>query len=200
MSSDSEPTWLREPAFKADLVAFSYAHGLSGRGWPDAVILDNGGDVRTSFYEQKSYVPQRTCFMDSVGHDAEHGRGERRFRCRACGHAFLYRDDDGTAPAPAFCPECGAQVLRAVRPGRDAYQVVAANLRSMASSGMAGADPLACIARAVFGTEAVGDAGALLARLAELMDPPGIAPVAEEVESGPASDFVVPGAEKPLIV
>ena len=30
MSSDSDPIWLREPAFKADLVAFSYAHGLSG--------------------------------------------------------------------------------------------------------------------------------------------------------------------------
>ena len=113
MSSDSEPIWLREPAFKADLVAFSYAHGISGRGWPDAVILDNGGDVRTSFYEQKSYVPQRTCLMDSVGHDAEHGRGERRFRCRACGHAFLYRDEDGARAAPAFCPASGSQLLRA---------------------------------------------------------------------------------------
>ena len=200
MSSDSEPAWLREPAFKADLVAFSYAHGLSGRGWPDAVILDNGGDVRTAFYEQKYYVPQSTCLMDSEGLDGGRGSGERRFRCRACGHAFLYRDEDGVRAAPAFCPECGAQVLRAVRPGGDAYQVVAANLRSMASSGMAGADPLACIARAVFGTEAVGDAGALLARLAELMDPPGIAPAAEEVEHGAASDLVVPGAEKPLIV
>lgn len=200
MSSDSEPIWLREPTFKADLVAFSYAHGLSGRGWPDAVIIDNGGDARTPFYEQKSYVPQSTCLMDSEGLDGGRGSGERRFRCRACGHAFLYRDEDGTAPAPAFCPECGAQVLRAVRPGGNAYQVVAANLRSMASSGMVGADPLTCIARAVFGTEAVGDAGALLARLAELMDPPGIAPAAEEVEAGPASDLVAPGAEKPLIV
>lgn len=200
MSSDSEPIWLREPAFKADLVAFSYAHGLSGRGWPDAVILDNGGDARTAFYEQKSYVPQSTCLMDSEGLDGGRGSEERRFRCRACGHAFLYRDENGGRGAPAFCPECGAQVLRAVRPGGDAYQVVAANLRSMASSGMAGADALACIARAVFGTEAVGDAGALLARLAELMDPPGIAPAAEEVEPGPASDLVAPGAEKPLIV
>lgn len=193
MSEDCMPIWLREPAFMSELVAFTYGHSIDGSGWPDAEIVDNGGDPRTPAYEQKTYVPQRTCLMDSKGPDDAGGRGrlDHRFRCRACGHVFHYHAADGAAAvsAPAFCPECGAQVLRVVQPGDDAYQVVAANLRSMVSSCMAGADPLACIGRAVFGTEGVGDAGALLARLADLMDPAGIPPLAEEA-----------GAEKSDIV
>lgn len=80
-------------------------HNLDGSGWPDSVVVGNGGDIGDGTYEARDYVPWRTC---SFTYDPVHDD----MVCGACGcwldmAAYAAME---TAGAFRFCPGCGAKV------------------------------------------------------------------------------------------
>lgn len=43
-------------SFKAGVCGTEY-HNIDGTGWPDAVVVDNGGDIFEHAYETRVYFP-----------------------------------------------------------------------------------------------------------------------------------------------
>lgn len=43
-------------SFKAGVCGMEY-HNIDGTGWPDAVVVDNGGDIFEHAYETRTYFP-----------------------------------------------------------------------------------------------------------------------------------------------
>lgn len=43
-------------SFKAGVCGMEY-HSIDGTGWPDAVVVDNGGDIFEHAYETRTYFP-----------------------------------------------------------------------------------------------------------------------------------------------
>lgn len=81
--------------FKPKFTGMSF-HNMDGIGWPDSVVVDNGGSVLEGTYESMTYTPERTC------KNADKSSGW--FCCSECSKSSLDR-------WPTYCPNCGAKVV-----------------------------------------------------------------------------------------
>lgn len=81
------------------LLGFEYGDNISGTGWPDSIVLDNGLDLNNAMYHQKNYVPEKTC--ERVPGKMKYGR--RMPACSKCGYSLGDKRWN-------FCPKCGSKI------------------------------------------------------------------------------------------
>lgn len=79
--------------FKSKFTGMNFRN-MDGIGWPDSVVVDNGGDVLEGTYESMTYVPERTCEIIKATFDWE---------CSEC-HERIFESVN-------YCPNCGAKVV-----------------------------------------------------------------------------------------
>ena len=85
--------------FKASYLGANYVN-IDGTGWPDSVVMSNGGDDTTGTWETKLYAPRvlaRAVPVRSRDFDT------KGFMCSNCGYGVDKRND-------TFCANCGAKL------------------------------------------------------------------------------------------